>query len=81
MKGGFPFSTRDCGWIVADCTAEGLKSVMLLQEQCPFITSTVPKERLFEAVNVVSYAEAMTHLPTAFNAELSLLLLRLPNAV
>ncbi|KAJ7344564.1 hypothetical protein JRQ81_000514 [Phrynocephalus forsythii] len=35
-KGGFPFSTRDCGWIVADCTAEGLKSVMLLQERCPF---------------------------------------------
>uniref|UniRef100_A0A7N6F700 Terpene cyclase/mutase family member n=1 Tax=Anabas testudineus TaxID=64144 RepID=A0A7N6F700_ANATE len=38
LEGGFPFSTRDCGWIVADCTAEGLKSVMLLQEQCPYIS-------------------------------------------
>ena len=28
-KGGFPFSTRDCGWIVTDCTAEALKSIML----------------------------------------------------
>lgn len=53
LQGGFPFSTRDCGWIVADCTAEGLKSVMLLQEKCPFITEHVPPQRLFEAVNVV----------------------------
>ncbi|XP_042162563.1 lanosterol synthase [Oncorhynchus tshawytscha] len=52
-KGGFPFSTRDCGWIVADCTAEGLKSVMLLQEHCPFISQQVPSERLFDSVNVL----------------------------
>nr|XP_033803079.1 lanosterol synthase isoform X2 [Geotrypetes seraphini] len=52
-KGGFPFSTRDCGWIVADCTAEGLKSVMLMQEKCSFITELVPQERLFDAVNVL----------------------------
>ncbi|XP_063197639.1 lanosterol synthase isoform X3 [Chroicocephalus ridibundus] len=52
-KGGFPFSTRDCGWIVADCTAEGLKSIMLLQEKCPFIAKLVPPERLFDAVNVL----------------------------
>uniref|UniRef100_A0A671KPQ2 Terpene cyclase/mutase family member n=1 Tax=Sinocyclocheilus anshuiensis TaxID=1608454 RepID=A0A671KPQ2_9TELE len=52
-KGGFPFSTRDCGWIVADCTAEGLKSVMLLQEQCGFLKEKVPAERLDDAVNVL----------------------------
>uniref|UniRef100_A0A8C4W632 Terpene cyclase/mutase family member n=1 Tax=Gopherus evgoodei TaxID=1825980 RepID=A0A8C4W632_9SAUR len=52
-QGGFPFSTRDCGWIVADCTAEGLKSVMLLQEKCPFIAEHVPTGRLFDAVNVL----------------------------
>ncbi|XP_044888607.1 lanosterol synthase-like isoform X2 [Mauremys mutica] len=52
-KGGFPLSTRDCGWIVADCTAEGLKSVMLLQEKCPFIAEHVPTGRLFDAVNVL----------------------------
>ncbi|KAL7385423.1 hypothetical protein ABVT39_021673 [Epinephelus coioides] len=52
-KGGFPFSTRDCGWIVADCTAEGLKSVMLLQELCPSISQHVSSERLYDAVNVL----------------------------
>ncbi|XP_067326008.1 lanosterol synthase isoform X2 [Anolis sagrei] len=52
-KGGFPFSTRDCGWIVADCTAEGMKSVMLLQEKCPFIKDHIPPSRLFDAVNVL----------------------------
>ncbi|KAM3862156.1 lanosterol synthase-like [Diretmus argenteus] len=52
-KGGFPFSTRDCGWIVADCTAEGLKSVMLLQELSPSISQPVPPERLYDAVNVL----------------------------
>ncbi|XP_010731449.3 lanosterol synthase isoform X1 [Larimichthys crocea] len=52
-KGGFPFSTRDCGWIVADCTAEGLKSVMLLQELCSSISEPIPSERLYDAVNVL----------------------------
>ncbi|KAJ1187903.1 hypothetical protein NDU88_004668 [Pleurodeles waltl] len=52
-KGGFPFSTRDCGWIVADCTAEGLKAVMLLQEKCPFVTDHIPNNRLYDAVNVL----------------------------
>lgn len=42
---------------MADCTAEGLKSVMLLQEKCPFIAKLVPPERLFDAVNVVSAAK------------------------
>ncbi|XP_013417878.1 lanosterol synthase-like [Lingula anatina] len=52
-KGGFPFSTRDCGWIVTDCTAEGLKGVMLLQEKCDFLTQTVSEERLYQAVDVL----------------------------
>ncbi|XP_037542215.1 lanosterol synthase-like isoform X2 [Nematolebias whitei] len=52
-KGGFPFSTHDCGWIVADCTAEGLKSVMLLEELCPSIEQPIVPERLYEAVNVL----------------------------
>uniref|UniRef100_A0A674MNZ4 Terpene cyclase/mutase family member n=1 Tax=Takifugu rubripes TaxID=31033 RepID=A0A674MNZ4_TAKRU len=52
-QGGFPFSTRDCGWIVADCTAEGLKSVMLLQELCPSISQPVASERLYDAVSVL----------------------------
>ncbi|XP_075870113.1 lanosterol synthase [Nelusetta ayraudi] len=52
-KGGFPFSTRDCGWIVADCTAEGLKSLMLLQELCPSVCRPVDAQRLYDAVNVL----------------------------
>lgn len=52
-KGGFSFSTLDCGWIVADCTAEALKSILLLQEKCPFVTNHVPQERLFDAVAVL----------------------------
>ncbi|XP_053554871.1 lanosterol synthase [Bombina bombina] len=52
-KGGFPFSTRDCGWIVADCTAEGLKSVIMLQEKCSFLSNHVPRERLQDAVDVL----------------------------
>lgn len=54
LQGGFPFSTLDCGWIVADCTAEALKSILLAQEKCPFVTTHVPRERLFDAVAVVS---------------------------
>uniref|UniRef100_A0A8C6MPR7 Terpene cyclase/mutase family member n=2 Tax=Mus spicilegus TaxID=10103 RepID=A0A8C6MPR7_MUSSI len=52
-KGGFSFSTLDCGWIVADCTAEGLKAVLLLQNQCPSITEHIPRERLCDAVDVL----------------------------
>ena len=58
QQGGFPFSTRDCGWIVADCTAEGLKSLMLLQELCPSIEPPVPPKRLYQAVNVVSIEQS-----------------------
>jgi len=53
LQGGFPFSTLDCGWIVADCTAEALKSILLLQEKCPFVTKHVARERLYDAVAVV----------------------------
>uniref|UniRef100_A0A8C8RZA0 Terpene cyclase/mutase family member n=1 Tax=Pelusios castaneus TaxID=367368 RepID=A0A8C8RZA0_9SAUR len=52
-QGGFPFSTRDYARIVSDCTAEGLKSVMLLEEKCPFIAQHIPVVRLFDAVNVL----------------------------
>ena len=53
LQGGFPFSTLDCGWIVADCTAEALKAILLLQESCPFVTKHVSREQLCDAVAVV----------------------------
>uniref|UniRef100_A0A2K5MZ21 Terpene cyclase/mutase family member n=1 Tax=Cercocebus atys TaxID=9531 RepID=A0A2K5MZ21_CERAT len=52
-KGGFSFSTLDCGWIVADCTAEALKAVLLLQEKCPYVTEHISRERLCDAVAVL----------------------------
>uniref|UniRef100_A0A452VNB7 Terpene cyclase/mutase family member n=1 Tax=Ursus maritimus TaxID=29073 RepID=A0A452VNB7_URSMA len=52
-KGGFPFSTLDSGWIVADCTAEALKSILLLQKSCPFVTKHVSREQLCDAVAVL----------------------------
>ena len=53
---GFPFSTRDCGWIVADCTAEGLKALLFVHDKCQFLDSQqqVAAERLYGAVDVVS---------------------------
>jgi len=50
-KGAWPFSTRDHGWPISDCTAEGLKSALLLK-QFDFITP-LAEERYFDAVNVI----------------------------
>ncbi|GAV02159.1 hypothetical protein RvY_12758 [Ramazzottius varieornatus] len=54
-KGGWPFSTLDCGWIVADCTAEALKSVLYLQKLRPLdmmITALSPR-RMQDAVDLL----------------------------
>ncbi|XP_030971551.1 cycloartenol synthase-like isoform X5 [Quercus lobata] len=53
-KGAWPFSTADHGWPISDCTAEGLKAVLLLST---FPSETVGKsldvKRLYDAVNVL----------------------------
>lgn len=54
-KGAFPFSTRDCGWIVADCTAEGLKSMLYLH-QCTTLRGSLPPldmRRIYDGVDVL----------------------------
>lgn len=52
-KGAWPFSTRDHGWPISDCTSEGIKCVLLLQK-LPYIDEAlIEPERLYEAVNVV----------------------------
>ncbi|KAL6335515.1 hypothetical protein AAG906_030643 [Vitis piasezkii] len=53
-KGGWPFSTADNGWTTSDCTAEGLKAVLLLSK-LPLETVGEPldMEQLFDAVNVI----------------------------
>ncbi|GAA5894217.1 hypothetical protein JCM6882_007604 [Rhodosporidiobolus microsporus] len=51
-KGAWPFSTREQGYTVSDCTAEGMKSVMLLQEMS-HLPTLVSYERLCDAVDVI----------------------------
>lgn len=51
-KGAWPFSTRDHGWPISDCTSEGLKAVLALKS-IPFINNTISDDRLFDAVNVI----------------------------
>ncbi|KAL6335651.1 hypothetical protein AAG906_030789 [Vitis piasezkii] len=56
-KGAWPFSTADQGWPISDCTAEGLKAVLLL--------SKLPVETVGEPLD-------MKHLSDAVNVILSL---------
>lgn len=51
-KGAWPFSTRDNGYTVSDCTAEGLKSTIALQ-QTKGIPQLIDLERLRDAVDVL----------------------------
>lgn len=51
-KGAWPFSTRDCGWIVSDCTAEGLKATLYFQA-LEYTPKLISDDRLFDTVNVL----------------------------
>ncbi|KAI5813548.1 terpenoid cyclases/protein prenyltransferase alpha-alpha toroid [Pyronema omphalodes] len=51
-KGAWAFSKRQQGYTVSDCTAEGLKSVMLLQNT-PGIPKLVDDRRCMDAVDVM----------------------------
>ncbi|CAF0907348.1 unnamed protein product [Adineta ricciae] len=50
-KGGWPFSTRDHGWPITDCTAEGIKATLLLHEQMSISPHRISSDRLEDAVN------------------------------
>lgn len=52
-KGGWPFSTRDHGWPITDCTAEGLKTTLLLNEQIFNCPRTITSDRLEYAVDFI----------------------------
>ncbi|XP_045819042.1 cycloartenol synthase-like [Trifolium pratense] len=53
-KGAWPFSTADHGWPISDCTAEGLKAVLLLSKIAPEIVGEpLDAKRLYDAVNVI----------------------------
>lgn len=49
-RGGWPFSSRDHGWPISDCTAEGLKACLELERHQGH---TLPRERLAEAVDLI----------------------------
>ncbi|KAL3533223.1 hypothetical protein ACH5RR_006744 [Cinchona calisaya] len=53
-KGAWPFSTADHGWPISDCTAEGLKAVLLLSKlPSELVGEPLDAKRLYDAVNVI----------------------------
>ena len=48
--GGWPFSDRDHGWPVTDCTSEGFKCAVALE---PFSDDPVPEHLLKESINLI----------------------------
>ncbi|SCV74978.1 BQ2448_8007 [Microbotryum intermedium] len=51
-KGAWPFSTKEQGYTVSDCTAEGMKTVIMLQD-LPAVKERVSKERLCDAIDTI----------------------------
>ena len=51
-KGAWPFSTRDQGYTVSDCTAEGIKATIALQNT-PGLPTKIDVARLRDAVDVL----------------------------
>jgi squalene/oxidosqualene cyclase-like protein len=49
-KGGWPFSTRDHGWPISDCTAEGLKACLAIEAATG---KSLPRWRLDAAVELM----------------------------
>lgn len=53
-KGAWPFSTRDHGWPISDCTSEGLKAAIVLKELESVVGSeTIPLSRLNDCLDVI----------------------------
>ena len=59
-KGAWPFSTRDHGWPISDCSSEGLKAALELEHLGKdLVGPPVPVDRLEDCVNVIlSYQNA-----------------------
>jgi len=51
-KGGWPFSTKDNGYIVSDCAAEGMKATIMLQETYGF-SKLISDDRLQDCVDTL----------------------------
>ena len=54
--GGWPFSTLEHGWPIADCTAEALKATINIHREKDLVLnedSTISKKRLFQAADLL----------------------------
>ncbi|KAL4572563.1 hypothetical protein LXL04_019343 [Taraxacum kok-saghyz] len=62
-RGGWPFSTPDNGWPVSDCTAEALKTVLMLS-QMPhdIVGEAIARECLYDAVYLLLTLQAAFNL-------------------
>ncbi|KAI0794385.1 lanosterol synthase [Fomes fomentarius] len=52
-KGAWPFSTKTQGYTVSDCTGEGLKAVLYLQEHVKDAPKLISERRLCDAVDIL----------------------------
>ncbi|KAI0675601.1 lanosterol synthase [Trametes maxima] len=52
-KGAWPFSTRTQGYTVSDCTGEGLKAVIYIQDHVDNAPKLVSERRLCDAVDIL----------------------------
>ena len=53
-KGAWPFSTRDHGWPISDCSSEGLKAALELESLGAALTGPpIPVDRLEDCVNII----------------------------
>ncbi|KAK1362257.1 Terpene cyclase/mutase family member [Heracleum sosnowskyi] len=58
-KGAWTFSDQDQGWVVSDCTAEGLKCLLLLSQMPEEIAGhKADVERLHDAIDVLLYLQS-----------------------
>eukprot|EP00889_Picochlorum_renovo_P006800 jgi/Picre1/33830/NNA_001309.t1 len=57
-KGAWPFSTRDHGWPISDCTSEGLKAAMALKELEHVVNwDPLPLHRLNDLLELINPSE------------------------
>ncbi len=56
-RGGWCFSAKDNGWIVSDCTAEGLRAALALN---PRMKQPISRERLLDAVDYLVWSQTET---------------------
>ncbi|KAF8719005.1 hypothetical protein AX14_011567 [Amanita brunnescens Koide BX004] len=52
-KGAWGFSTKEQGYTVSDCTGEGLKAVMYLQNHLSYTPKLVSERRMCDAVDIM----------------------------